>query len=120
MLRHEPGLKGTERRHAHEHEGVEGHHPAAQLIGHEGLQHRVGERGGDDHRAAREGQERQRDAERAGGGEQRQENAEGRAAVEQHRPFADAASRERESQGAEHGAHPYPRHQDAVAARVRV
>src|SRR3989454_1012793 len=120
MLRDEARLKGAQRRHPHEHEGVERHHPTPQLVGHEGLQHGVGERGGDDHRAAGQRLERERHADGAHGREQHQEQPERRAAAQQDDTLTDPWPLDGESQSSEHGSDADRRHQQAVAARVGV
>src|SRR6266487_4650716 len=120
MLRDEARLKSAQRRHPHEYEGVERHHPTPQLVGHEGLQHGVGERGGDDHRAAGQRLERERHADGAHGGEQHQEQPERRSARQQDHTLTDPRPLDGESQGPEHGPDTHCRHQQAVAARVGV
>src|SRR5438876_999124 len=120
MLRDEARLESAQRRHPHEHEGVERHHPTPQLVGHEGLQHGVGERGGDDHRAAGQRLERERHADGAHGREQHQEQPERRAARQQDHTLTDTRPLDGESQGPEHGPDAHRRHQQAVAARVGV
>ena len=120
MLRDEARLERPERRHAHEHEGVERHHPPPQCVGNEGLQHGVGERGAHDHRAAGQRQERQGNTNGARRREQHQQHAERRPTGEEHRPFADARPSHGEPEGAEHRPDPYRRHQPPVAAGVGV
>src|SRR6266513_3604214 len=120
MLRDEARLKGAQRRHPHEHEGVERHHPTPQLVGHEGLQHGVGERGGDDHRAAGQRLERERHADGAHGREQHQEQPERRAARQQDHTLTNPRPLDGVYQGPEHGPDAHRRHQQAVAARVGV
>src|SRR5947207_5430379 len=120
MLGDEAGLERTERRHSHEHEGVERHHPAPQLVGNEGLEHGVGERGGHDHGAAGECQEHQCHPDGADYREQHQQRAERGAAVQQRRTLANAAPAEREPERAEHRPDAHRRHEHSVAAGVGV
>src|SRR6266702_4156600 len=120
MLRDEARLESAQRRHPHEYEGVERHHPPPQLVGHEGLQHGVGERGGDDHRAAGKRLERERHADGAHGREQHQEQPERRAARQQDHTLTDPRPLDGESQGPEHRPDAHRCHQQAVATRVGV
>jgi len=79
----------------------------------------IGKRGGHDHRAAGERQERQSHADGAHDREQHQQYAERGAAFQQYRTLADARPSDGEPQGPSIARY-HRRHQHAVAARVGV